>query len=308
LAADAATLLPPSNGASTIVIPKDLPLPRLDLPTPLAFAEFQRWYAQGAATHTRDAARNADQLVRHLSDSDDPETMNLCAALKDFAQGVRGQGSGHGNPGETLSEYQEGAAPIEEEVADLSAALAREWARLRVPGHEALWTTISKPTGRAVAKLITRIERECPELFGRYGSLEELYVAIVDVFDHEQPSVSSAADLFDALEAVAEETWVIASPLANLMPPAKLDPLGTKLALVAVSHRHGDWLQIREEVNAHFVCDIHQLDSRLEHDRDKKSSIRVAVLGSFPRSTAALRRASSGGWSALNSCWRRGPC
>lgn len=163
-----------------------------------------------------------------------------------------------------------GAAPIEEEVADLSAALARERARLRVPGHEALWTTISEPTGRAVAKLITRIERERPELFGRYGSLEELYVAIVDAFDHEQPSVSSAADLFDALEAVAEETWVIASPLANLMPPAKVDPLGTKLALVAASHRHGDWLQIREEVNAHFGCDFHQLDSRLEHDRDQK--------------------------------------
>lgn len=99
LAADAATLLPSPNGASTIVIPKDLPLPRLDLPTPLALAEFQRWYAQGAAIHTRDAARNADQLVRHLSDSDDPETMNLCAALKDFAQGVRGQGSGPRQPG-----------------------------------------------------------------------------------------------------------------------------------------------------------------------------------------------------------------
>jgi hypothetical protein len=165
---------------------------------------------------------------------------------------------------------ERGAAPIEKEVADLSTVLAKERARLQVPGHEALWTAISESTGRAVTKLITRIERESPELFGRYGSLEELYVAIVDVFDHEQPSVSSAADLFDALEAVAEETWVIASPLANLMPPVKLDPLGPKCALVAAGHQHGDWFQIREEVNAHFGCDFHQLGSRLEHDGDQK--------------------------------------
>jgi hypothetical protein len=119
----------------------------------------------------------------------------------------------------------------EEEVAGLARALAEERSRLRVPGHEVLWTEISESTGSTVASLISRIERERPELFGSYGSLEELHVAIVDLFDHEEPAVTSATDLFAALEAVAEQGWVIASPLANLMPPAKLEALGEGLAL-----------------------------------------------------------------------------
>jgi hypothetical protein len=91
LAADAASVLPPPEGASTIVIPKELPPPQLDLPTPLALAQFERWYVQGTAKHMRDAAQNAEQLVRHLRDSDDPDTMNLCSALEDFVRGVSGQ-------------------------------------------------------------------------------------------------------------------------------------------------------------------------------------------------------------------------
>lgn len=92
LAADAAALLPPPEGPSAIVIPRDLPPPRLDLPAPLALAQFQRWYVQGTATHMRGAAQSADQLVRHLGDSDDPNTMNLCVALRDFVGVVRGKG------------------------------------------------------------------------------------------------------------------------------------------------------------------------------------------------------------------------
>lgn len=89
-----------------------------------------------------------------------------------------------------------------------------------MPGHEVLWTEVSESTGNAVASLISRIERGRPKLFGSYGSLEELYVAIIDLFACDDPSVTSAGDLFAALEAVAEQGWVIASPLANLMPPA----------------------------------------------------------------------------------------
>lgn len=155
---------------------------------------------------------------------------------------------------------------VEEEVARLSALLAQERAQLRVPGHEKLWPAVSETTGWAVLALVKRIERERPGLFGRYGSLEELQVAIIDLFDHEQPSVTSAADLFAALEAVAEEIWVVASPLANLMPPAKLESLGAGLALVPASPQHGEWFQIREEVNGHFGSKFHQLDSRLAHD------------------------------------------
>ena len=155
---------------------------------------------------------------------------------------------------------------VEEEVARLRALLAQERAQLRLPGHEKLWPVVSETTGWAVLALVNRIERERPELFGRYGSLDELQVAIIDLFDHEQPSVSSAAELFAALEAVAEEIWVIASPLANLMPPAKLEPVGAGLALVPASPQHGNWFQIREEVNRHFGSKFHQLDSRLAHD------------------------------------------
>lgn len=93
LAADAAALLPPPEGPSAIVIPEDLPPPRLDLPAPLALAQFQRWYVQGTATHMRAAAQSADQLVRHLGGSNDPDTMNLCVALTDFAGAVRGKGN-----------------------------------------------------------------------------------------------------------------------------------------------------------------------------------------------------------------------
>lgn len=93
LAADAAALLPPPEGPSAIVIPKELPPPRLDLPAPLALAQFQRWYVQGTATHMRGAAQSADQLVRHLGDSDDPDTMNLCTALRDFVAAVKGKGN-----------------------------------------------------------------------------------------------------------------------------------------------------------------------------------------------------------------------
>ncbi|MGB7686046.1 MAG: hypothetical protein WBL45_09735 [Solirubrobacterales bacterium] len=146
--------------------------------------------------------------------------------------------------------------------------LAQERAQLRLPGHEKLWPAVSETTGWAVLALVKRIERERPELFGRYESLDELQVAIIDLFDHEQPSVSSAAELFAALEAVAEEIWVIASPLANLMPPAKLEPVGAGLALVPASPQHGNWFQIREEVNRHFGSKFHQLDSRLAHDID----------------------------------------
>ena len=167
---------------------------------------------------------------------------------------------------------------IEEEVARLSALLVQERAQLRSPGHEQLWPAVSETTGRAVVALVKRIERERPELFGRYGSLEELQVAIIDLFDHEQPSVSSAADLFAALEAVAEEIWVIASPLANLMPPAKLESLGTGLALVPASPQHGEWFQIREEVNKHFGSNFHQLDSRLAYDIDKRAEGIYAVV------------------------------
>ncbi len=155
-----------------------------------------------------------------------------------------------------------------EEVAALGAALAKERARLRMPGHEALWPEVSETTDRAVAKLVTRIERERPELFGRFGSLEELHVAIIDVFDHEHPSVNSPADLFAALEEVQEEVWVIASPLANLMPPTELEQLGADVALVPASPRHGDWFQIRQEVNAQFGSTFHQLDNRFAHDVD----------------------------------------
>jgi len=157
---------------------------------------------------------------------------------------------------------------VEEEVARLRALLAQERAQLRLPGHEKLWPAVSETTGWAVLALVKRIERERPELFGRYGSLDELQVAIIDLFDHEQPSVSSAAELFAALEAVAEEIWVIASPLANLMPPAHLESLGAGLALVPASPQHGEWFQIREEVNRHFGSNFHQLDSRLAHDID----------------------------------------
>lgn len=160
---------------------------------------------------------------------------------------------------------------VEEEVAELARKLARERLRLRAPGHEVLWAEVSENTGSTVARLVSRIERERPELFGCYGSLEELHVAIIDLFDHEEPSVSSAADLFAALEAVAEQGWVIASPLANLMPPAKLEPLGEDLALVPASPQHGDWFQIREEVNFHFGSTFHQLDSRVVHNSDKQS-------------------------------------
>jgi len=137
-----------------------------------------------------------------------------------------------------------------------------------LPGHEKLWPAVSETTGWAVLALVKRIERERPELFGRYGSLDELQVAIIDLFDHEQPSVSSAAELFAALEAVAEEIWVIASPLANLMPPAKLESLSAGLALVPASPQHGDWFQIRKEVNRHFGSQFHQLDGRLDYDID----------------------------------------
>lgn len=156
----------------------------------------------------------------------------------------------------------------EEEVARLRVLLAQDRAQLRLPGHEKLWPAVSEATGWTVLALVKRIERERPELFGRYGSLDELQVAIIDLFDHEQPSVRTAADLFAALEAVAEEIWVIASPLANLMPPDKLESLGTDLALVPASSRGGEWFQIREEVNRHFGSSFHQLDDRFVHDID----------------------------------------
>ena len=70
---------------------------------------------------------------------------------------------------------------IEEEVARLSALLVQERAQLRSPGHEQLWPAVSETTGRAVVALVKRIERERPELFGRYGSLEELQVAVCRV-------------------------------------------------------------------------------------------------------------------------------
>lgn len=155
-----------------------------------------------------------------------------------------------------------------EEVTRLSALLAQDRAQLRVPGHEKLWPAVSETTGWAVLALVKRIEREHPELFGRYGSLDELQVAIIDLFDHEQPPVRTVADLFAALEAVAEEIWVIASPLANLMPPPKLESLGAGLALVPASSRGGEWFQIREEVNRHFGSNFHQLDDRFAHDID----------------------------------------
>ncbi len=151
-----------------------------------------------------------------------------------------------------------GQVSVEEEVAELARVLAEERSRLRVPGHEVLWTEVSESAGSTVARLISRIERERPELFGCYGSLEELHVAIIDLFDHEEPSVSSAGDLFAALESVAEQDWVIASPLANLMPPAKLEALGEDLALVPASPQQDDWFQIREEVNFHFGATLHQ--------------------------------------------------
>ncbi|HXS33777.1 MAG TPA: hypothetical protein VN758_08405 [Solirubrobacterales bacterium] len=157
---------------------------------------------------------------------------------------------------------------VEEEVAALARKLAEERSRLRAPGHEVLWAEISESTGSTVARLVSRIERERPELFGCYGSLEELHVAIIGLFDHEEPSVSSAGDLFAELEAVAEQGWVIASPLANLMPPTKLEALSEDLALVPASPQHGDWFQIREEVNSYFGSTFHQLDGRVVNDSD----------------------------------------
>ena len=159
---------------------------------------------------------------------------------------------------------------VEKEVAELARKLAKERSRLRAPGHEVLWAEVSESTGSAVARLVSRIERERPELFGYYGSLEELHVAIIDLFDREEPSVSSAGDLFAALEAVAKQCWVIASPLANLMPPAKLEALGEDLALVPASPQHGDWFQIREEVNLHFGSTFHELDGRVVHESDRQ--------------------------------------
>jgi hypothetical protein len=38
--------------------------------------------------------------------------------------------------------------------------------------------------------------------------------------------------------------------------------------LVPASPQHGDWFQIRKEVNEHFGSSFHQLDSRLTHDID----------------------------------------
>lgn len=95
LAADAESYMPkiPKGGSRDVVVDRSSPPPDSGLPSPMALAQFSRWYAQGAASHFRTAAQNARHLLRHLGKSDDEETEVLCDALQEFIRGVHGPAS-----------------------------------------------------------------------------------------------------------------------------------------------------------------------------------------------------------------------
>jgi hypothetical protein len=96
LTADADSYLPevPAGGSRDIVIDRTVSPPDArGLPPPLALMQFQRWYAQGTASHFRTASENARHLLRHLGHSSDSETVALCDALREFIRGVHGSES-----------------------------------------------------------------------------------------------------------------------------------------------------------------------------------------------------------------------
>jgi hypothetical protein len=151
---------------------------------------------------------------------------------------------------------------------DLLASMRADRQRMSHPGREPLWAALSDRSAREVERTVRQLERSHQATYALYGSLDELRIAVADALDHEQPQIRSMEDLVRALEYAADQEWLVASPLVNVMPPDGVERIGGTAALAPTSANDAhDHHLIESELRKIFGTPV-DVGWRRHHDAD----------------------------------------
>src|SRR4051812_41832820 len=167
--------------------------------------------------------------------------------------------------------------------------LAKLWGlfesdRARKLSTSPLWAALSTPSERELQRVTRWVERTHADVFGLFGSEDEVRVAIVDEFESPGPAPKTLRDLAAALSAEADREWLSVAPLVNLFPPKEAILLAPGRVLVASTDGDGaDRFQTRAAIDRLLGADADPGSRRIyattDHLIDTRLTATLVVRG-----------------------------
>ncbi|HEV2999990.1 MAG TPA: hypothetical protein VGW75_04545 [Solirubrobacteraceae bacterium] len=129
----------------------------------------------------------------------------------------------------------------EDRLTNLKGAIERGQERraLRPHSSERLWLYLSNAEWAQVHGFVRYLARSHPGSFGAYGHDQEIADALVEVLDEDADgTLATHDDIAAALLEATNRSWLIRTPLANVMAPPAVQSLGPDAALAPTYGRN----------------------------------------------------------------------